>query len=416
MKKIISLIMSAAMTFTVVLPYCDTEIFAEDSVINIEEHTPQEIKQYVESHKFNIDYNDTYKSEPSAKYPYKIGELSDESLENALNALNCMRYIAGLQEVSLNSEYSKLAQAAALVDNANNELTHYPEQPSDMPDELYELGKKGAASSNITSGKSSHTPAYSILLYMNDSDKSNISSLGHRRWCINPIMNETGFGMSGSYSAMYSTDMSRTDASETGVCWPAKNTPVEYFSPLENYPYSSAWSISMGKYIDGENVEVTLTRKSDSKKWNFSDTSADGDFYVDNSYRGQIGCIIFRPSDISYSAGDAFNVKITGTEEPIEYTVNFFSLSDIPNESVTYSLGDVNGDGLIDASDASAVLAEYAVLSTTKTSSLNAEQKKAADINSDGFIDSSDASKILGFYSYLSTTSHSVGIEEWLLF
>ncbi|MDE5569359.1 MAG: hypothetical protein K2I82_01725, partial [Ruminococcus sp.] len=65
---------------------------------------------------------------------------------------------------------------------------------------------------------------------------------------------------------------------------------------------------------------------------------------------------------------------------------------------------------------AACVLAEYSCLSTTKISSLNDEQKKAADINSDGFIDSSDASKILGFYSYLSTTSDSVGIEEWLLF
>ncbi len=66
-------------------------------------------------------------------------------------------------------------------------------------------------------------------------------------------------------------------------------------------------------------------------------------------------------------------------------------------------MGDVNGDRVIDSSDASAVLMEYALLQTGDKSSLNDEQKKVADVNKDGIIDSSDASSILRYYSDIST-------------
>lgn len=62
-------------------------------------------------------------------------------------------------------------------------------------------------------------------------------------------------------------------------------------------------------------------------------------------------------------------------------------------------LGDVNGDKTIDSSDASAVLAEYAMLSTGGTGSFTAKQTVAADVNFDCVINSSDASSILGYYS-----------------
>lgn len=423
MKKALSLITAAVIVSVAVMPCCRTEIYAEDSAITVATRTPQEIKAYIDSHEYNawiLGNNQRlspyiYKTKPSTSSPYEVGELGDSELENSLNALNCMRYIAGLPEVSLNSKYTELAQAAALLNAVNDELTHYPEQPSDMPDDIYELGCKGVSSSNLSGGSLVCSVAYSILLYMEDSDPHNIDDLGHRRWCLNPGMKETGFGMTGEYTAMYAFDESRTDATEKGVCWPAQNMPVEYFSELEYSPYVPAWSISMGKYVDKEAVEVTLTRKSDSKQWNFSSSSADGDFYVDNSRYGQTGCIIFRPKSVSYSAGDVFDVKITGMETPVEYTVNFFSLEDIPSETVTYSLGDVNSDSQVDSSDASAVLAEYSLLSVNQTGNLNDGQKKSADVNSDGQVDATDASVILAFYSYISTSSANISMEEWLM-
>lgn len=78
------------------------------------------------------------------------------------------------------------------------------------------------------------------------------------------------------------------------------------------------------------------------------------------------------------------------------------------------SKGDVNGDGLIDAVDASLILAEYSALSTNGISAFSDLQKVSADINKDGLTDACDSSLILSFYSYLSTNGSETDIEEWL--
>ncbi|MCM1132649.1 MAG: dockerin type I domain-containing protein [Ruminococcus flavefaciens] len=77
--------------------------------------------------------------------------------------------------------------------------------------------------------------------------------------------------------------------------------------------------------------------------------------------------------------------------------------------------GDVNGDGMITALDATEVLKAYSAFSTGGESTLDEEQTWCADVNSDGNVDSSDASKILAYYSYLSTAEGDiVGIEEFI--
>ncbi len=66
-------------------------------------------------------------------------------------------------------------------------------------------------------------------------------------------------------------------------------------------------------------------------------------------------------------------------------------------------LGDVNGDESIDASDASLILTEYALVSTGGTTTFDSRQAAAADVNKDKLINSSDASKVLGYYAEIST-------------
>ncbi|WP_295084294.1 S8 family serine peptidase [Ruminococcus sp.] len=69
-----------------------------------------------------------------------------------------------------------------------------------------------------------------------------------------------------------------------------------------------------------------------------------------------------------------------------------------------YNLGDVDNNSVIDAVDASKVLAYYARISTKQEGGFIDSQKKAADVNDDGIIDAVDASKILTYYAYASTT------------
>ncbi len=89
---------------------------------------------------------------------------------------------------------------------------------------------------------------------------------------------------------------------------------------------------------DSSAVTVTMTRESDGTVWTFSEeNSNDGYFYAseDNGY------IVFRPSSISYSDGDVFDVTITGLEETISYTVTFFELDQYWHTH-NYSIGTIS--------------------------------------------------------------------------
>lgn len=63
--------------------------------------------------------------------------------------------------------------------------------------------------------------------------------------------------------------------------------------------------------------------------------------------------------------------------------------------------GDTDGDGMITANDASAVLSAYSMLSTGEELILNST---IFDYNNDGLVNASDASAILAKYSELATT------------
>lgn len=85
----------------------------------------------------------------------------------------------------------------------------------------------------------------------------------------------------------------------------------------------------------------------------------------------------------------------------------------IPSDIV----GNVNGDDVVDANDASVILSLYAMSSTGKVSDLSAKQLSTADVNEDGIVDSGDASAILGYYAYLSTikeTTLPLSIKEYI--
>ncbi|MDE5853695.1 MAG: N-acetylmuramoyl-L-alanine amidase [Ruminococcus sp.] len=92
---------------------------------------------------------------------------------------------------------------------------------------------------------------------------------------------------------------------------------------------------------------------------------------------------------------------------------NYFSKIK-PQEISETVFGDVNGDKIINASDASCILKEYSIVSTGGETTFSDKLKKAADINSDDIIDSADASSILAFYSYLSTGGIEIDMKKWI--
>lgn len=93
--------------------------------------------------------------------------------------------------------------------------------------------------------------------------------------------------------------------------------------------------------------------------------------------------------------------------------IKTIKLNNKTTEPYEYSLGDVDGNGYVDAVDASKVLSEYAHISSDMDSTFNEVQRKVADSNNDGFIDAVDASKILAFYAYISTDG-TLTFEEYI--
>ncbi len=306
----------------------DSGVSTQNVGVNVDYHTEDEIRDFVKNHPADFTSPVEYEEEPLGKAPYSLGKLKYKTLQSALNTLNQIRYIAGLSsDVVLNDEYVKQAQGASVVNSVNDVLTHNPEKPAGMSDEVYRIGAEGASHSNIAMGYNNIDTSL-VYGYMEDGDSSNIDRLGHRRWLLNPSMKATGFGYYNNYTAAYALDDSSDYAPEYGVIWPAQNMPTEYFN--KDFP----WSISMG-YAVSDSVEVELIRLSDNKTWKFSKSSADGYFNVNNGGYGEQGCIIFRPDGIErYVAGEKFKVNITGLSAPLSYDVSFFDLVPITGLSL----------------------------------------------------------------------------------
>ncbi|MDE6620028.1 MAG: CAP domain-containing protein [Lachnospiraceae bacterium] len=341
LRKACAIAAAAAMVFTVQwsgmgeLPSVHAEEESRGH-LNVAYHTQAEISARIKSDGVTLNDPLNFAVNPQLTAPYdNAGVLSQDTLDAAMKMMNQIRYIAGLQDnVTLNEEYNRKAQAAALVNYANHNLSHSPSKPAGMSDTMYKLGYDGASSCNIAMASWNRSLNETIVLsWMQDGDSSNIDRVGHRRWILNPSMGQTGFGAvygtGGTYSALYCFDRSRS-ASETQVAWPAQNMPVEYFGT------SFPWSVSIGSSVDKNAVHVTLRRVNDGMTWNFSSGASNGYFNVDNGGYGQKGCIIFRPDGIDgYHAGDTFEVVITGGGVNLSYTVNFFDPDNVqPEEQI----------------------------------------------------------------------------------
>ena len=76
-------------------------------------------------------------------------------------------------------------------------------------------------------------------------------------------------------------------------------------------------------------------------------------------------------------------------------------------------LGDVDGNGKVNAADATEILKEYSRSSTGSSGTFDERQKKAGDIDKNGKIEAGDATSTLKYYSYLSTGGTAT-FEEFL--
>ena len=314
----------------------------------------------------------TFVESPSVTAPYAAGKLSDEYLASGLNYLNYMRYLAGLPEVQLSDELNDLAQHGAVLLAANDELTHYPTKPADMDDAFYEKGYQAAGESNLSmfAYSGSDIPEYMLVqavqgCMVDDGSYSNLNSVGHRRWLLNPTLLNVGFGCAKAITNdgmhTYYMDNHTHDTSGAGCEYDFISWPSSGNFPSLVFDTTAAWSVTLNpeKYMipELENVKVTLTHGLHTYTFdaNTGEPPADGtaedpymtvntegagvlswEYVGDNRYETKGNCIIFHPGTNNVDEYDGiYTVTITGiydrsgNETSLQYCVEFFDVNGI---------------------------------------------------------------------------------------
>lgn len=334
-KKSVCFLLCLCISVPVNLEYrrarAQADTAAETQRLNVEYHTREEIEEYARTHDYFEPSHFGYEEVPSLTAPYAAGKLTAQTQQESLEALNFVRYLAGIShDVVYNEEAEPCVQAGTLVNAVNKELSHNPKQPEDMEEELYKLGYRGSNRSNISY---SWWNLKGDLYYnwMADEDEYNICEVGHRRWILHQTMTSTAFGKTGNYGAMYVLGVDFNSYEPKNISWPAQVMPAILFR--SDYP----WSISVDEtFIESKDISVELTNLNTGAVWNFSKNAADGEFYLSDGDSFRYGCVIFRPDHIEqYADGDRYQVKVTGLEKEIAYTVEFFDLKKAELDTVT---------------------------------------------------------------------------------
>ncbi|MDR3338212.1 MAG: hypothetical protein LBT16_13520, partial [Treponema sp.] len=212
------------------------------------------------------DEGDAYYAQtPKVTAPYEAGSLTQAHLNDGLKMTRFIRYLAGLSEnVYLVDGLNEQAQYGAVLLAALDTLSHAPPKPADMDDAFYQKGKTSCASSNLYVA-GSKLNLYNredldrvVRTFIHDTDATNYTHVGHRRWILHPSLQNLGFGlaqrlvvrdgqsMEAYFAAMQIADTSNTtDKVDTAyVAWPGEG----YF-PESFFSGEQAWSVSLNPKI-----------------------------------------------------------------------------------------------------------------------------------------------------------------------
>ncbi|MFC4302124.1 CAP domain-containing protein [Cohnella boryungensis] len=289
------------------------------------------------------DFTSPYASAPSARHPYAPGSLKAEYIQDGLNAVNYYRFISGLPyDLTATAKMNKQAQYGSVLLAAEDDFSHTPAKPANMSKSFYTAGYASTTTANIYAyyGKEEHILSRAVDAYMEDSDIYNLSVVGHRRWILNPRLQQIGFGQASNdkrwtYSVLQVFDQSRAKPiAYNYVAYPAQGDfPINRFGP------NDAWSVSLNmdkfKAPVKSAVTVTLVRVKDKKTWKLSakhgKVAETGNYFnVETNGYGSGTAIIFRPGGIAeYKEDDRYQVTIqglrlkSGAAQKLAYTVHF---------------------------------------------------------------------------------------------
>lgn len=214
------------------------------------------------------------------------GEIDPTAHEDAMRRLNLYRWMSGLGPAGVDWSNQELAQYAAVMFDANDDIQHEP--PTSWACYTSE-GATAAGSSNIALGYGS--AAETVDGYIGD---TGVPSLGHRRWCLHPDLDGVGFGHYGRGGAMWAFDSTPRASQLPFVAYPPPGPVPVRIAPGE-------WSLSTSGGLRNPTVRVV-----DLTTGSTVDVSPD---YKDEGY-GQDTVGWWMPS--TPRAGDRYEITVTG--------------------------------------------------------------------------------------------------------
>jgi hypothetical protein len=172
------------------------------------------------------------------------GQLTRRAHLRALEAVNQVRDLHRLPHVDREETFDMQAQEAALVQKANNYLSHFP----DSGDRCYSANAdSGARTSNLFGGAQAD-PASHVIGWTNDNQNlAVLMEAGHRRWILDPDLGYVSYGQVRGPAALKVFGFSQP---------PRRPVPgnLQYVAfPFKTYPYllvskgdkPTPWSLSM---------------------------------------------------------------------------------------------------------------------------------------------------------------------------
>lgn len=288
---------------------------------------------------------------PQNGQSYSTGTLSEKNQRVALAYLNYARYAAGLYSTVLNASLANQAQYGAVLLAATGQLSHTPSKPSKMTTEFYNMGYNSTSSSNISMGYTFLTGHLKGCL-SDTSSASNLLSVGHRRWLLNPKLYNVGFGQAGNFTLTQVFDTQGASGDYNFVAWPASGD-----FPKDLFGGNTPWSVTLNpdKYGDIDINKVTVSLKcldngvTDSfnvKNVVASPTVTTKYMTVNKGGYGVSNCIIFNTGRAL--DGNNYEVNISGITDKsgnstqIRYKVSFFNITSVKASCITINPASMN--------------------------------------------------------------------------
>jgi hypothetical protein len=211
-------------------------------------------------------------------------------------AVNYMRAMAGVGPIGFAKKYNDKAQKSALMMQANNALSHFPDKSWKC---YTKAGATAAGHSDIALGAAG--PA-AIALYMSDPGSNNVAA-GHRRWIIYPRQKVMGSGDTSMANDLWVLGPFTPTTPKGTPTWQA--WPNAGFFPREIEP-GGRWSLTATDGSSFAHAKVVVIGPGGTRQALTKYPDSPG--YGDNTLVWQLK----RPPSSSATGVRRYTVRVTG--------------------------------------------------------------------------------------------------------